>query len=714
MTTFLTIALWVFVLLAIWAVANLAWQMSVHLNRPERVTVGEFLDNGQPKPEYSTRFYDRWLSFSTAGGELKEAGTDLPFSSGGDFLFAEIEQRTGNELSDTFGELAKDVDLKIAGVSIQGFAKLIDSLSRRSLMTVEGRVSQCGSETILTIALRHRMKIEKAWNLSRTTGSGGTSGLTVEDLMDDAICRVAVYLQTKNTANANRGANVMDNISGLSPEAITSLTKGRRSLNRYMRDSQQTDLTDAQKHFRSLIARSPEYVDGYLMLAYTLAENRQEREAIRMYDRAIDLLQQAGTEEDRRLHQIEFLRGSSLLRCYRWEDAVEAIKVFRSLAGRLAKLAETSKPSEKDRSGLDTWRYNHYLLAMCYAEIGHCFGHLLAFLPKDHPLEEKYRADLPELIGQDVLDKQPLLQQDQETYKDRLGIAKCLYDQSKQYQQSSARIDPVYRREWKHTRAARLKEVSGYAQYRFAEWLEDGDAGGFAQACGQAIRDLREAELQKPRHYALLQNIGMILLNRRYDPQGNHLQEAEDCFKRSIELKPADYYGYGQLACVNLRRMIAATTQSTLDDATKAAERYIANALAIRPASRASACLQLYIELARLYLHGSPVQADDINRLCVNLNRYDPTGEDTTSWWIRLSCEWLLLVRTSDKVEFEEKKASLIEQFSKYEAALQNKGGLSWRTSQMLASIGKLKTELAAADDETRESLTLPIEAALD
>ena len=714
MTILLTIVLWAFLLLVICAVLRLGWRMSLLLNSPDKIAIGQFLDNGKPKPDHATEFHDRWLSLSIPGAELKDVGTDLPFSSGGDFLFAEIDQRTGNELADSFAEFAKDIDLKIAGISVQGFWKLLNLMQRPPLTTVEGRVSQCGSETILSVALRYRGKVEKCWSFAKTTGPGEQLPLIIEDLMDDAICQVAVYLQTRNRTDANHGVTSMNNISGLSPKAIASLTKGRRSLNRFMRDNRQTDLAEAQQHFRSLIARSPEYVDGYMMLAYSLAENRQEREAVEIYDRAIRLLKKPDVQEERRLYQAQFLRGSSLLRCYRWKDAVSAIKEFRSLATRLGDLTRKGKPSDDQKEELDAWHYNHYLCAMCYAEIGHCFGHLLVFLPKDRPLDENTRTDLRKLIEEWKSKTPSLPPQGQDGYKDRFNIAEQLYRQSKRYQDLSNRVSPIYEKKWRAGVKARLSEVSGYARYRFAEWRKDLDRAGFQRECSEAIRSLRDAELHKPRNYALLQNIGMILLSRRYDPDGGNLAEAEDYCKRSVEIKPSDYYGYELLSRVNLRRMIGATTQNARDAAAESAEEYVGKALAINPQSRGSGRLQLYIEFTKLYFQPAELNPEDISRLHARLSQYDPRGEDVVAHWIRLCCEWLRLVRTESKAEFDKKKADLIEQLSRYEEELRRDADLTWRMNQVLVSVNTLRSELATVDYEASRNLRLMVEAALD
>ena len=57
----------------------------------------------------------------------------------------------------------------------------------------------------------------------------------------------------------------------------------------------------------------------------------------------------------------------------------------------------------------------------------------------------------------------------------------------------------------------------------------------FKDECNQAVRSLQDAELRKPWQYALLQNIGMIYLSRRFDPAADDLEHAERYYARSIE-----------------------------------------------------------------------------------------------------------------------------------------------------------------------------------
>ena len=150
------------------------------------------------------------------------------------------------------------------------------------------------------------------------------------------------------------------------------------------------------------MSNSPTYTDGYMLLSQSLAENRQEREAIEIYDRALDLLKKGGPQaDDRREFEARFLKASSLLRCYRWADVNNARKEFTNLASELEQLTKT-KPTaaaggESKKSLVDRWHDDLYMLARCHAEAAHCFGHMIVLLPKDRPVPADFLPDLAEL-----------------------------------------------------------------------------------------------------------------------------------------------------------------------------------------------------------------------------------------------------------------------------------------------------------------------------
>jgi hypothetical protein len=686
-------------------------RLTGYFNRPDRVVVGEFLDNGKPNPDYAAKFYDRWLNFRSAGLGLEETGADQPFLTGGDFVIAEIEQRTGNELEKTIGDLAKEIDIKVAGVSLQGFAKFLDLMTPRPLRTIEGRFNKFRNEITLTVTLRHRKKAEKVWSSTKTIESDTGLPTAIEDLIDEAICEVAIYLRTTDAARVSKGANSMHSIAQLTPGAIASLTKGRRSLSRYIRDNSQSDLLAAQTHFRSLVDSSSTFPEGYMMLAYTLAENRQERDAVEVYDRVIKLFG-AEAREDRRRYEAQFLKACSLLRCYRWEDALMAINEFHELAAELKQQTDSQKPSEKEE--LDAWRYKRYLLARCYVELGHCLGHLIAFMPKDKPLQDYHYRGLEDLKNKGILKGLEVPAKEKDTFANRAEIAGVLYNASNSFKNSSEEVAGIDKEEWLAERRARIYEVGGYALYRFAEWLEVSKSDDFREMCNKAIRSLQEAELRKPRSYALLQNMAMILLSRRYDPDGVYLAQAETFCRRSVQLKPNDYYGYEQLARINLRRMLAATEQTDRDTSAREGEELVAKAQKIDFLKHGPAFLHFYFRLAKLAFQGAGVKPSDVEPLLSDIDRYEPNGRDPTYRWMRLHCYLLLLLATPNESAFNSGKMSLDKRITDYEHDFKGRGNSNWRTSQMLNSVQRLQTQLTKTTYETRTNLKFELEAALD
>ncbi len=407
MTILVTVVLWVFGLLAIWTLGDLLCKITGYLWRPEKIAIGEFVVDGQASPNYATKFHDRWLSFR-ASGQGPRPVDGLPTPGGTDFILAEVEQRSASDLDRTIGDLGKDLDLKVAGVSLLSLARLLDGLLRRPDRAIEGRISRYGNEVGLAVTLRERGKTLQAWAATRTVAAGkNAEGQTAaeEALIDDAICEVALYLRRSERPAAEVGDDaVADSTELLTPRAFAELKKGRRSMERYAQDNQQDDLLAAQQHFRSVIASSPTYTDGYLWLSQSLAENRQEREAIEVYERALRLLGSGPQADERRAFEARFLKASSLLRCYRWADVILAISEFARLAQDLEERTK-QKPTDKGRLNeqqkidLEAWRQNRYMLARAYAESAHCVGHLLVLMPKDRSIRADYLPDLVPLLG---------------------------------------------------------------------------------------------------------------------------------------------------------------------------------------------------------------------------------------------------------------------------------------------------------------------------
>ena len=146
MTTFVTFLLWVVVILGIWTVLHQLCKLTKYLWRAEQTAVGDFLADGQVSPIHAAKFRDRWLEFrDSGGGPISLSG--LPFPGGADFILAEIEQRSVSDLQKSIGEIGKDLEFKLAGVSLQGLAQLLEGLTNRPKRLIEGASADSGMKS---------------------------------------------------------------------------------------------------------------------------------------------------------------------------------------------------------------------------------------------------------------------------------------------------------------------------------------------------------------------------------------------------------------------------------------------------------------------------------------------------------------------------------------------------------------------------------------
>ena len=93
----------------------------------------------------------------------------------------------------------------------------------------------------------------------------------------------------------------------------------------------------------------------------------------------------------------------------------------------------------------------------------------------------------------------------------------------------------------------------------------------------------------------MLQDLGTIFADKRYDPKGDYLGLAQSLFDRTKKWVPNDYYQYEQLATIHRRKadMLRAPqdVKAEIEQGTDEAN----NALKHRPSSPTA-----WIELARL------------------------------------------------------------------------------------------------------------------
>jgi tetratricopeptide (TPR) repeat protein len=711
MTALLTAVLWVVGLLAIWTLFLLLYRLTEYVWRPAKAEIGDFVVDGQSNPTYATKFLDRWLSFRSSGPVGLVQG--LPALPESDFILADIAQRSGSELEMAVGDLGKDFEIKFAGISIQNFAAALDKLLRPAGSVVEGRISRFGNEVSLTVKVREGSRTLKDWIANRSfVGAKGSDEQTAaeEALIDEAICEVGLFLGRLKRGPLGNGVEMMGGApDSLTAQALAELKKGRRSLERYVHDNQQDDLLAAQQHFRALVANSPAYTDGYFLLSQALAENRQEREAIEVYDRALRLLSHDPHADEKRSFEARFLKASSLLRCYQWLDVVKATAEFQKLTSDLAARTAT-KVGKENKAELTAWRQNCYMLARAHAEMAHCLGHLLVLLPKNRSIRADFLPDLVTLFGDGIA--KAIASPDKLT--DRRKIADRLYAFSQAEQKKAASVDPIYETEWKADLQARLSEVKGYAQFRHAEWIAANVDAEFQSECNAALRGLQQAELRKPRSYALLQNIGMVYLSRRFAPDTQSVEHAERYYTQSIALKPGDYYGYQQLARAALRRALGAADSADRSEAIKRAGDLIAKSQKLRPESQTTRFLSLYLRFVSLGLAPKTMKLDDVNALLDDVPQQGYGEHDILFRWLRVACEWLRAQASADDKAFPKATAQLKVLCVDFVTSVTDQEDTIWRVDQMRAALAQLAEKLDSISYTDRFKVKFKLDAALE
>lgn len=228
------------------------------------------------------------------------------------------------------------------------------------------------------------------------------------------------------------------------------------------------------------------------------------------------------------------------------------------------------------------------------------------------------------------------------------------------------------------------------------------------------MRSLQEAELRRPRNYALLQNIGMIYLARRFDRKGDELAHAERYFQRSVELKPSDYFGHQQLAVASLRRALATADPTAREAGFKLADERIGKALELRPESRGAAFIRLYLRLAKFAYGVKQQGTDDLGALETDIDALDPSRSQPSMKWMRIACHWLALRASADEKAFPTKFHALSLELSDFKKAIGTSGQDVWRDAQMLHSVEELSQLIAGLKFKDSRSIRFDWTAALE
>jgi hypothetical protein len=271
-----------------------------------------------------------------------------------------------------------------------------------------------------------------------------------------------------------------------------------------------------------------------------------------------------------------------------------------------------------------------------------------------------------------------------------------------------------------------LLAAEGYGTFRKAQFFYPDTKTGnkdFAKQCEAALQNLQEADSRQPNQYLLLQDLGIIYGDARYDYRNQKIGVAKRYFERSLKIKPDDYFGYQNLAILAVRQAFASGAQ--LDSATLDAAITNANkSLESRPSNGT-----VFVALAQLYALYWSIESD-ADKKKKWAAAYGSSIENARSAGASASrilaaeLQWgLIRLRAAaddpaptDPPPTTDAKSKAggfsfekDEYAKKLDSARQEASRLpGWEARQLTSVIDDLKTKLAAATSDKRAGLIWP------
>ena len=415
--------------------------------------------------------------------------------------------------SDSSKRLEK-INITVKGISVNDVVKFMRELFEPAHRELNGTITDYGDRTEIKAELTWKNKPVYSWIASRVNLAPEKAGQVkmLNDLYDDLLFQILYDMSPNSSAN--------DDIPNW--QTLEAMTLGLESLATYNQTLEHADLERSLKYLQLITRYAPGYALGYYFLGVAYSENRKEREAASMF---AQIERMKGDIEE--IEKIELKWNARLQRAasmvqeyYGRTTQYAAEKVLTDLIRDLRKASEGSK-----KEGEIAIR----LLPLVEAELTYAYGTLFR---------------LQTSIPQEDLKKKA---------EDAWKAANSSYEAAKAIYSDTERRDVL----------SRVQNAEGYTRFRIAQWEWDRSGSGkllqdrdtnFMTASNVALKLLRDALEEQPNYYLAMQNLAMILDDERYDPDGEHLSEAEALYEQTRKIVPEDYYQYERLALIYWRR----------------------------------------------------------------------------------------------------------------------------------------------------------------
>ncbi|MDQ3667956.1 MAG: hypothetical protein M3410_15570 [Acidobacteriota bacterium] len=389
-------------------------------------------------------------------------------------------------------------------------------------------------------------------------------------LLDDVLFQMIYDFMTKDEFKAEWGiAMTQGDYQPQNWQTLQAYTRGVQALTAYQQNLDHKDLEEALFFLKKLSIVAPNNAYGLYYYGLALSEDRQEDEAVGVFEQLQRVLigktdatlslsadpllpsppaptspppptqsqPKIGTEKI--YYEAKFNEATARLKFYRLEPGERAAKTLADLINELK--AKKAEPliNEDDR-----WYYSK-MLAITYAQLAYTHGTILSFL---------HDRNAPEMtvIPQEIQDRWATIEQNLEMADDEFQVE--LKDCWEKRRGTAEEQDQLQRE--KRDIEFRIKNAAGYSLFRLAGyWADLKQIPRFKELCEEAIRKLEEANVARPNHYEVLQNMAMIYEDKVYDPEGAYLDKAESLYLQTAYFVPNDYYQYEHLAHIQWRRI---------------------------------------------------------------------------------------------------------------------------------------------------------------
>jgi hypothetical protein len=534
--------------------------------KPHNLTIGQMTVDGKESKGYAELLRARFNHhFRQPVAIPKETG------------FLEVVTLDAPELfqaKEIDGALKK-MTFEVSGVNVSKLLQLFNHVAKPEQWVVEGDLQSQSDRALLALRLRRGERLIRTWYLERLARTADNKAMLLEQLIDDAIFQLVYDFGNKSEQDKDlRKWRRLVPLPTAFPSraAVAAYFEARGALGRYYAHGDWNDLDAALERLQTLRGQMPEYANGLQLLAMALAEKRKDTEAIHVYEQLRLLLLPSETKPSeidaqlkRRLFSIDLLKATATAKLYTWQSAHEAI-------GQLLQLAEMLEAERAPMPvGMERTAYSE-LLAQTAVQLASTYSLYMPYI-RHYTVREVFgNPEAPkELRINDAADINALKKGGSAEQARRIVLKtiKAVADQYKNWIDIAAREQTALETKWQELlegsrrRAeliSRLHLAKGHANLRMAEW-EDRDADRNETIFGEtfdtrlqiANRELSKADAAHPNHYLVLQLLGLVHSEPRYEDK--YLNIAEQYFQRAIRANHSDHFGHELLAGLLKRRV---------------------------------------------------------------------------------------------------------------------------------------------------------------